>query len=122
VSEELPKPCGPKPCDDCPFRVNALPGWLGPWTAQGMQEHVLREGYFSCHKTIDSDGQPLKETTFCTGALLHLSRCCAVPRDLELRDAMARAVDLQEDGWEQGILALQDFVPYHTLKETPNAR
>ncbi len=38
-----------KPCKDCPFRKDALKGWLG----KENMEDILRQTSFVCHKKTD---------------------------------------------------------------------
>jgi len=64
-----------KPCDDCPFRKNAAPGWLGPWEPLDLYQSVMSEQPFACHQTIDSDGHPIEETELCVGSMMFASKC-----------------------------------------------
>jgi hypothetical protein len=38
-----------KLCNECPFSVNALKGWLGPHTIDAVIDTQDNEGLFSCH-------------------------------------------------------------------------
>jgi hypothetical protein len=48
---ELP-PAVPRPCSDCPWRRNAIRGWLGPTSAEGWIEMAHGEQPIACHQTI----------------------------------------------------------------------
>jgi hypothetical protein len=45
-----------KPCNECPWRRNAEPGFLGPHTAQEWIFFAHSGGPIGCHKTIQVDG------------------------------------------------------------------
>ena len=60
-----------KPCNACPFRRNAPPGWLGPWDAEDL---VRSLAYFAfpCHRTIPEGGAVLDDPAY------------GLPKDLEV--------------------------------------
>lgn len=98
-----------KPCDECPFRTNALPGWLGGETPETTYDHIMTEGDFSCHKTRH---KAVKEQDRCRGSLLFLRQACKIPRyNVPLKEALMK-ID-----WKniQGILRQDCFIEYHTI-------
>jgi hypothetical protein len=47
--------CGSKPCNECPFRHKAMPGWLGAATPESFIIEISYEHPLPCHPTIDYD-------------------------------------------------------------------
>lgn len=66
-----------KPCNECPFRRKAFPGWLGPWQADEIPVHLSFGGVFPCHRTIPGDGlgydSPDAKMEHCAGASIFLN-------------------------------------------------
>lgn len=72
----------PKPCNDCPFRRKAMPGWLGASSPEGFIDCMQRNEPLPCHQTIDYDGDPNWQVKWmqqrntgkmCAGALIFLA-------------------------------------------------
>ena len=71
-----------EPCDECPFRKNAAPGWLGPWTTDSILQAISHMP-FPCHQTIPDDDDGMDEyddssddngnLESCAGAALYLN-------------------------------------------------
>lgn len=73
-----------KPCENCPFRRDCLPGWLGRDRAKEIADGMLvQQATFACHKTVEwtdnegeEDGEPeqlvvnQEEQEHCAGALI----------------------------------------------------
>lgn len=61
-----------KPCQNCPFRRDCLPGWLGRERAREIARSLYEnDETFPCHKTTGGDSKkPLHLTTHCAGALI----------------------------------------------------
>lgn len=83
---DLPPPT-PNPCDECPWRRDALRGWLGPLSAEEWVEVAHGELPIACHKTIkhaDENGEGdwsdpgMRQ---CAGAAIYRSNVCKSPRD-----------------------------------------
>lgn len=74
------------PCNKCPFRINSLPGWLGPWSLMELHNLIMHEVYFPCHQTIQEVGKE-EGTSFCVGALIYMTNCVKVPKRDQLREA-----------------------------------
>lgn len=49
----LPPPTE-NPCNDCPWRRNAVPGWLGPYEAEDWRVLAHSDEPIACHMTIPS--------------------------------------------------------------------
>lgn len=79
-----------KPCNDCPWRRNSLPGWLGPFNAGEWLLLAHGEAAIACHLTIadsDEDGngdwnQPGMRQ--CAGAAIFRANICKSPRNPEI--------------------------------------
>lgn len=54
ILETLP-PATTKICNDCPWRRAAVPGWLGPMTAEEWIDIVHSDAPIACHQTIRHD-------------------------------------------------------------------
>lgn len=51
-----------KPCVDCPFRKDALKGWLGEDRAQEIADALTRNDQtFACHKTVNHHESEVEE-------------------------------------------------------------
>lgn len=61
-----------RPCDECPFRSDCLPAWLGRERAQEISETLRGGNTFSCHKTGRDEARDNEQ--HCAGALLVLRR------------------------------------------------
>ena len=64
-----------KPCSDCPWRRDALPGWLGGHTANNFLLAAHGEDRIDCH--VHGDVQ-------CAGAAIYRANMCKSPRDRSL--------------------------------------
>lgn len=84
-----------KPCKDCPFRKDSLPGWLG---AQRMAS-ILHSDSFVCHK----------ETTMqCAGHMLISGTDNAF-----VRVAKAVGIELELSGREQVFETKAECIQHH---------
>ena len=99
-----------QPCCECPFRKNSAPGWLGPFTPEGiLRDAVDREGGFVCHRT---NGAQVHQ--FCAGAAIFLNRILKRSRvavyasyQLSLRDAGDEVVN-------NVLPSREAFIEHHT--------
>lgn len=57
------------PCSNCPFRRDALRGWLGEERAKAIALALDGGNTFTCHKTKDAENPQM-----CAGALVLLKR------------------------------------------------
>jgi hypothetical protein len=88
-------PAVPKPCNDCPWRKNATPAWLGPFSAQAWLEIAHSDTPIACHETIPTGQPSLGEANVqdpqdvwggssirqCKGAALFRVNVCKSPRN-----------------------------------------
>lgn len=95
-------PIKKRPCNDCPFRKDSLPGWLG----NKMEEHVLSDS-FVCHKTLS--GKKLQ----CAGHMLLTKNT-----NLIVRISLAMELDLGLSGRELVFENVQDCISHHTNLNT----
>jgi hypothetical protein len=75
VSSDEAKPSSRQhrdPCSDCPWRRDALPGWLGEMTAGEWIQAAHGEARIDCHTVIGPQ---------CAGAAIYRANMCKKPRD-----------------------------------------
>lgn len=82
------RPVCKKPCNDCPFRRNALPGWLGAATPQSFIIEISMERPLPCHQTIDYEKRDWLQKwaaqrigNICAGSLIMSANMGKLPRD-----------------------------------------
>lgn len=63
-------------CEQCPFRKNSAPGWLGPWNVQDFEQMYNGDANFICHSSIDKN---VEHT--CVGYVLIRVNSLKVSRD-----------------------------------------
>lgn len=61
-----------KPCGDCPWRKDSIPGWLGTMTAVEWVRAAHGEAQIDCHTRIGPQ---------CAGAAIYRANVCKSPRD-----------------------------------------
>jgi len=83
MSHELMKPPAPKPCDDCPWRRNATPGWLGPYDADDWVLLAHSDEPIACHLTIVED-ESFDGTRACAGAQIYRANVAKLARGAPL--------------------------------------
>ena len=74
------------PCNDCPFRRNSAPGWLGPWSVEDLLMQIAY-GPFPCHKTISGSEMDASKLPQCAGAAIFLNNKMQLSRDPALSAA-----------------------------------
>lgn len=101
-------------CQDCPFRRNASPGWLGASTAQQFLERVERQVPMECHTDFDYTREDWQnhlfdaDTVLCVGAAHYLANTASRPRDREWGAAVVRR------GPSERVFAnREEFLAYH---------
>lgn len=86
-----------KPCNECPYRRKAAPGWLGASTAAEFMSQTLGAQYadnaMPCHCAINYEDKDWRTTQFpgapiCAGWLQFLANWCKMPYDPVLGDAL----------------------------------
>lgn len=103
-----------KPCNDCPFRRNAMRGWLGPWRVETLLR-VIGHSAFACHQTIRPGGDYDEEAP-------HLESCAGMA--IFLNNKVERSRD-PSNAYHQGLLknsehatgvfsSSMEFTDYHT--------
>lgn len=80
--------CGNTPCNECPFRRKAMPGWLGAATPQSFIVEISMERPLPCHPSIDYDDDQWLEKwaaqkigKICAGSLILSANMGKRPRD-----------------------------------------
>lgn len=79
------------PCEQCPFKIDSIPGYLGATTAEQFIESTYGEIHMPCHTYIDYDdpdweAEQLPFASHCAGSLIHLKNSCKQPIDIILRE------------------------------------
>ena len=82
-----------KPCVECPFGQDSLPGWLGPWNPEQIL-NVIEHEQFPCHLTIPEElPDPLdyniEGLEGCAGAAIFLNHCVTLSRAKETAEHQA---------------------------------
>ena len=78
---DLPEACV-NPCNDCPWRRKALPGWLGPFYAEQWVALAHSEEPIACHQTIEvEDDWTQPGLRQCAGAATYRSNVAKRPRN-----------------------------------------
>ena len=78
MTAEDAKPCAKqhnRPCGDCPFRKDSIPGWLGSLSADQWVKDLHGETRIDCHTKIGPQ---------CAGAAIYRSNVAKSPRDKSL--------------------------------------
>jgi len=104
-----------KPCKECPFQKGAIPGWLGPWTAQTIVQQAHSESGLACHVDAaakkDVPDDELYDTVHaCVGSLANANISCKRYANPEL-NAYAKKVGVIE-----GIMDVREFFQRHTSR------
>lgn len=113
-------PAVPRPCNDCPWRRNAAPGWLGPYSAEEWIRLAHTETPIACHQTIKPgfkadmhggwDDPGLRQ---CMGVAIY--RHHAMKRMMNPTDAYFEAKENRERVFDD-ILG-RDFIGYHNRED-----
>lgn len=109
-----------QPCNDCPFRRNATPGWLGAAEPQWFVDAALSDyaeyqcgvKFAPCHQTVNYEDRnwqaKLTEAHMCIGALQFAANNGKLPRDPE------RSKAVNEAGTNPNVFAHpSEFIEYH---------
>lgn len=106
-----------KPCNECPFRKNSLPGWLSNYTVEELHSLVMEEVPFPCHITHEEDLQvnwlenkEERKPLLCSGALLYMKKSCKLPRRKDLAE-LVKSMNRKDC---ENILSIPDFFSYHS--------
>lgn len=76
-----------KPCRECPFRKEALAGWLGSSTPEQFLATTMADHAMPCHLTVDYGDRNWKaqlesgKASHCAGALDFFANICKMSRD-----------------------------------------
>lgn len=113
-----------RPCGECPFYNDSLPGWLGNDSPQAVIDAVNSEGGYACHMSIDRvirkgggvihNGKlcaNVDEVQQCVGAILCATKSFKLYRKGPLRSQQDCLDRLDED--RSNILDTWEFLKYH---------
>lgn len=125
------------PCEACPFRENAAPGWLGDYSPEEVIDAIRHETPFPCHKEVEDlpfSGQAdvdvaemqahangydmedwrmhLDNINHCAGALIMAKKMSKLPREEKHKQAVKDApADFPI------LFPPQKFIDYHTKQD-----
>ncbi len=119
-----------RPCSQCPFRVNALAGWLGDSSPEEFIDTCLADHLMPCHKTVDYDDEDWKEKMLdetsevqhCAGARIFFANQCKMPKHglylLALRSDQVKKVKPSNDVFANRQRFLDHHnTPFHSKKK-----
>ena len=95
-----------QPCRECPFRKNSPPGWLGPFTPEGILDEAL-EG-FVCHRTHDAEVHQ-----FCAGNAIFMNQLLKLSRDGAYATFQRSLKDADAEVVENVFASQQAFIEHH---------
>ena len=67
-------------CNECPWRRDSAPGWLGPYTPEQWRRLAHSDEPIACHKTLDDD-DTWEGAYQCRGAATYRANVGKLPRD-----------------------------------------
>ena len=107
-----------KPCKECPFRRESMPGWLGPWGAQDIINHLQFDGVFPCHKTIKHDKMTDDDPSLehCAGATIHLNNKIQRHRHPVVAKHQKELSGIAQEIKDSVFQWSNEFVDYHERK------
>lgn len=103
------------PCNECPFRRESLPGWLGPWTPLDLLRSLSVEP-FPCHQTIpqgyqgDYNDDRLKG---CAGAAIFLNNTLEMSRCRVTSEHQRQVRDVDDSVTLSVFASKQEFIDHH---------
>lgn len=104
-------PAVASPCNDCPWRRQAVRGWLGPLTAEEWIELVGSDSPIACHQTIVQDGD-WEGASQCAGAASFRANICKLPRDPQVAHGPRR---------DDVFATRTEFLEHHDISKVPDA-
>lgn len=91
------------PCDDCPFSVYSINGWLGGHRPEDFIHIAMSDELYPCHALTG----PKREKLQCAGLAVFRANMCKIPRD-------KRALRLPKDRVKV-FLTTQEFIAHHQV-------
>lgn len=98
-----------RPCNDCPWRREAAPGWLGPHDAKTWVQMAHGETAIACHLTITDESWDDPGMRQCKGAAIYRANVGKLPRSHEVTRASADR--------EKIFSSPMQFTDHHTIKD-----
>lgn len=107
------KPQHKKPCRECPWRRNSLPGYLGASNPLEFLQTSEAETRMPCHLTVDYDDpeweRKQNHAPQCAGRAIHFKNRCKNPRN--------RGLLTEVEADREGVFTFpQEFIDHHTLE------
>lgn len=105
-------------CKECPFRLKAPRGWLGPWSVDDIEDMLRFDHEFICHLDV-TRCQKLGMTSYeirsrghhCVGMLRYMNSMLRLSRDQQ----RARFQQTLKKRKDQPVLPPHGFREHHTL-------
>jgi hypothetical protein len=105
-----------KMCAECPFRANALKGWLGPWVIEDFELMIHTDFDLICHVDISkmqerglSTDEIQQTGQHCVGMLRYMNSVCKLSRN----GVKAAAQQAVEEIPDQPVISAWEFSKYH---------
>jgi len=108
----------PKQCDECPFRSDSMPMWLGSYSPAEVFRAIWKAIPFFCHTTInyskpDWEEKALAKGKLCTGGLLFAHKICAPEAEIHhepIRVARLKVLEISE---QLSVMTGREFADHH---------
>lgn len=95
-----------EPCSDCPWRKNALPGWLGNHDVDYFHDVFEQDFPYPCHQTM---GKPNEH--ICTGLVFTRVNSCKISKyPGPLKETENALRDVQNNCFDN----IHQFKDYHS--------
>ncbi len=108
----------PKQCDECPFRPDSLPMYLGNYTPAEVFRAVWKGAPFFCHTTInyskaDWEEKAMAKGKLCTGGLLFAHKILAPEAEIQheqIRSARLKVLEIED---QMSCMTGREFADHH---------
>ena len=108
------KPCKRpvKPCDECPYRIASVPGWLGGNDLRVYSLAITNDIEVPCHKTMKL---PPDEQHYCSGlAITRVNSCKQARQNLTIIKSEKAATD---SVWSRECFSFRHQFENHHIEE-----
>jgi len=112
MSEQPLPEAVPKPCAECPWRRDSVPGYLGPHSAEQWAKMAHSETAIACHMTIREESWDAPGIRQCAGAAIYRANVYKSPRNPEVA-VMPRDTETVFT-WDD------EFIGHHTQQDNPS--
>jgi agmatine/peptidylarginine deiminase len=113
----MPRYTQSKMCNECPFRFNAPPGWLGPWKPDQIVQIIQQDENFICHKAINrilekggTEKDAEQKGQHCVGMLRYMNAMLKRSRNQQKAQRQTELKNIPD----QDVINPPLFKPYHS--------